>query len=151
MATEVSSQLVSLTDFMATAASIIGAKLSDNQAEDSYSLLPILLSKPKDYKRESIIHHSIDGKFAIRKGDYKLILARGSGGWSAPTESSAEKLNLPPIQLYNLKTDMQEQYNLAVSMPSVVSELTELLQKQIKSGRSTEGSEQKNDVMVKYK
>jgi len=146
----VSSQIVSLTDFMATAASIIGAKLSDNQAEDSYSLLPILLSKPKDYKRESIIHHSIDGKFAIRKGDYKLILARGSGGWSAPTESNAEKLNLPPIQLYNLKTDMKEQYNLAASMPSVVSELTELLQKQIQSGRSAEGREQKNDVLVRY-
>jgi len=146
----VSSQIVSLTDFMATAASIIGAKLSDNQAEDSYSLLPILINKAGDFKRESIIHHSIDGKFAIRKGDYKLILAKGSGGWSAPTESDAGKLKLPPIQLYNLKTDMQEQYNLAASMPSVVSELTELLQKQIQSGRSTEGREQKNDVLVRH-
>jgi len=146
----VSSQTISLTDFMATAATILGTKLSDQQAEDSYSLLPILLNKPGEFKRESIIHHSIDGNFAIRKGDYKLILARGSGGWSAPTESDATKLKLPPVQLYNLKTDMKEQYNLAVSMPSVVSELTELLKKQIQSGRSTVGREQKNDVLVNF-
>uniref|UniRef100_UPI00404960C6 sulfatase family protein n=1 Tax=Daejeonella sp. TaxID=2805397 RepID=UPI00404960C6 len=145
-----SSQTISLTDFMATAAKIIGSQLIDNQAEDSYSLLPILLNKPNDYKRESIIHHSIDGKFAIRKGDYKLILARGSGGWSAPTESDAVKLKLQPIQLYNLKSDKKEQFNLAASMPLVVKELTELLQKQIQSGRSTEGRDQKNDVMVRY-
>jgi len=146
----VSSQTISLTDFMATAATIIGTKLSDKQAEDSYSLLPILLNKPREFKRESIIHHSIDGNFAIRKGDYKLIMASGSGGWSSPTESEAAKLKLPPVQLYNLKTDMKEQNNLAVSMPSVVSELTELLKKQIEAGRSTEGREQKNDVVVRY-
>jgi arylsulfatase A-like enzyme len=146
----VSSQTISLTDFMATAAAITGTQLSDKQAEDSYSLLPILLNKPEEFKRESIIHHSIDGNFAIRKGDYKLILARGSGGWSAPTEAEAKKLNLPPVQLYNLKTDIKEQYNLSASLPLVVSELTELLQKQIQSGRSTVGREQKNDVVVKF-
>jgi hypothetical protein len=135
---------------MATGANIVGSKLSDNQAEDSFSILPILLNKSVDYKRESIIHHSIDGKFAIRKGDYKLIFAKGSGGWSAPTESQAAKSNLPGIQLYNLKTDEKEQFNVAATMPLVVKELTELLQKQIQSGRSTEGRDQKNDVMVRY-
>ncbi len=146
----VSTQTISLTDFMATAANIVGSMLSDNQAEDSFSLLPVLLNKPSEYKRESIIHHSIDGKFAIRKGDYKLIFARGSGGWSAPTESAAAKSNLPGIQLYNLKTDIKEQHNLASSLPDVVRELSELLKKQIESGRSTEGSGQQNDVIVKY-
>lgn len=146
----VSSQTISLTDFMATGANIIGSKLSDNQAEDSFSILPILLNKSVEYKRESIIHHSIDGKFAIRKGDYKLIFANGSGGWSAPTESDAVKLKLSPIQLYNLKSDEKEQFNLATTMPFVVKELNELLQKQIQSGRSTEGRDQKNDVMVRY-
>jgi arylsulfatase A len=145
----VSSRTISLTDFMATAANIVGSKLSDNQAEDSFSLLPVLLNKPMDYRRESIIHHSIDGKFAIRKGDYKLIFARGSGGWSAPTESAAAKLNLPDIQLYNLKTDVKEQHNLAISLPNVVTELSELLKKHIETGRSTEGSRRQNDVIVK--
>jgi len=146
----ISSQTISLTDFMATGANIIGSKLLDNQAEDSFSILPILLNKPIEYKRESIIHHSIDGKFAIRKGDYKLIFARGSGGWSAPTESVAAKSNLPDIQLYNLNTDIKEQQNLASLLPEVVTELSELLKKQIEAGRSTGGSRQKNDVTVKF-
>jgi arylsulfatase A len=146
----ISSQTISLTDFMATGANIIGSKLLDNQAEDSFSILPILLNKPIEYKRESIIHHSIDGKFAIRKGDYKLIFARGSGGWSAPKESEATKSNLPDIQLYNLNTDIKEQQNLASLLPEVVTELSELLKKQIEAGRSTQGSRQKNDVTVKF-
>lgn len=135
---------------MATAANIIGSRLSDNQGEDSFSILPILLNKPMNYKRESIIHHSIDGKFAIRKGDYKLIFAKGSGGWSAPTESVAAKSNLPPLQLYNLKTDIKEQDNLAASLPAVVSDLSELLKKQIEAGRTTEGTRQNNDVAVRF-
>ena len=146
----VSSQTISLTDFMATGANIIGSKLSDNQAEDSFSILPVLLNNPGDYKRESIIHHSIDGKFAIRKGDHKLIFAKGSGGWSAPTEAQAAKFNLPGIQLYNLKTDIKEQNNIASSSQDVVTELSELLKKQIESGRSTEGRDQKNDGIVRY-
>jgi arylsulfatase A-like enzyme len=146
----ISSQTISLTDFMATGANIIGSKLLDSQAEDSFSILPILLNKPIEYKRESIIHHSIDGKFAIRKGDYKLIFARGSGGWSAPKESEATKSNLPDIQLYNLNTDIKEQQNLASLLPEVVTELSELLKKQIEAGRSTQGSRQKNDVTVKF-
>ena len=146
----VSSQTISLTDFMATAANIIGSRLSDNQGEDSFSILPILLNKPMNYKRESIIHHSIDGKFAIRKGDYKLIFAKGSGGWSAPTESVAAKSNLPPLQLYNLKTDIKEQHNLVASLPAIVSDLSELLKKQIEAGRTTEGTRQNNDVAVRF-
>jgi arylsulfatase A-like enzyme len=145
-----SSQTISLTDFMATGANIIGSKLSDNQAEDSFSILPVLLNNHGDYNRESIIHHSIDGKFAIRKGDHKLIFAKGSGGWSAPTEAQAAKFNLHGIQLYNLKTDIKEQNNIASSSQDVVTELSELLKKQIESGRSTEGRDQKNDGIVRY-
>jgi hypothetical protein len=44
--------------------------------------------------------------------------------------------------LYNLKTDEKEQFNVAATMPLVVKELTELLQKQIQSGRSSEGRDQ---------
>ena len=38
-----SDQLASLVDFMATAAAVLGVKLPDNAAEDSVSLLPVLL------------------------------------------------------------------------------------------------------------
>ena len=70
---------------MATAADLLGVELSDDTAEDSYSFLPVLSqtnsSKPI---REATVHHSADGRFAIRQGDWKLILWAGSGGWAYP-------------------------------------------------------------------
>jgi arylsulfatase A-like enzyme len=144
----VSDKTVSLTDFYATVANMLGKKLQGNEAEDSYSLMPLLLKNASGYQRESIIHHSIDGKFAIRNGDYKLIFARGSGGWSAPTEAAANKLNLPAIQLYNLRTDPKEQHNIAAENPQIVTQLSTLLSKQVADGRSTPGKRQNNDVLV---
>jgi hypothetical protein len=41
--------------------------------------------------REATVHHSINGSFASRKGDWKLIFAAGSGGWSFPTPGKAEE------------------------------------------------------------
>ena len=146
----VSDKTVSLTDFYATVANMLGKKLQTNEAEDSYSLMPLLLNNASGYARRNIIHHSIDGKFAMRNGDYKLIFARGSGGWSAPTEAAANKLNLPVIQLYNLRTDPKEQNNIAAENPQIVTQLSTLLSKQVAFGRSTPGKRQNNDVLVNF-
>lgn len=75
------SQTVSLNDFMATFASIVAYDLKDNEAEDSYNLLPVLINP--NYKiaiREATVHHSINGSFAIRKGDWKLIFTQALVG-----------------------------------------------------------------------
>jgi arylsulfatase A-like enzyme len=146
----ISDKTVSLTDFYATVANVLGKKIQGNEAEDSYSLMPLLLNNASGYQRQNIIHHSIEGKFAIRSGDYKLIFARGSGGWSAPTEAAANKLNLPAIQLYNLRTDPKEQHNIAAENPQIVTEFKALLEKQIVEGRSTPGKRQNNDVLVNF-
>ncbi|HRN58014.1 MAG TPA: sulfatase-like hydrolase/transferase, partial [Agriterribacter sp.] len=138
---------VCLTDFMATLADILQQPLKDNEGEDSFSLLPLLLQK-KGYTRTSIIHHSIDGNFSIRKKNWKLVFARGSGGWSAPTEKAAKAQNLPSIQLYNLKTDPGEINNVAAAHPPVVKALTQLLNTTIENGRSSKGEKQNNDVVV---
>ena len=107
--------------------------------------------KKKGYARSSTIHHSIDGNFSIRNHDWKLILARGSGGWSIPTEKEAKAQNLPAVQLYNLKTDIGETKNVAADHPQVVKELTKLLQATVENGRSTKGKKQHNDVVVDYR
>lgn len=60
---------------------------------DSYNLLPALIAKPpKGGKpiREDIVHHSSEGMFAIRQGEWKLILGLGSGGFSEPDDSKRE-------------------------------------------------------------
>lgn len=149
-ANTVSDKTISLTDFYATVASLLNQKISSSEAEDSYSVMPLFTNKPNLYTRPNIIHHSIDGKFAIRSGHYKLIFARGSGGWSAPTEAAALKQQLPPIQLYDLSKDPSEKNNIAVQNPQIVARLKGLLEKQVAEGRSTPGKRQKNDVSVNF-
>ena len=149
-ANTVSDKTISLTDFYATVASLLNEKINSNEAEDSYSIMPLLTNKPSLFLRSNIIHHSIDGKFAIRSGPYKLIFALGSGGWSAPTEATALQQQLPSIQLYNLSTDPGEKHNITVQNPQIVAQLTALLKKQVVEGRSTPGKHQKNDVSVNF-
>lgn len=129
-------QPICLNDFMATFAVVSNYTLSANEAEDSYNVLPLLLSPETDeIIREATVHQSIDGSLAIRKGDWKLLLCAGSGGWSAPKPGKEEE-GLPPIQLYNLKTDPGESINLQAKHPEKVKELRTLLDKYIKQGRS---------------
>ena len=135
---------------MATFADISSIELKDNEAEDSYSLLSIFEQKNNSSSlREATVHHSINGSLALRKGEWKLIMAPGSGGWSSPTPQEIKRIsNLPPIQLYNLKKDPGETKNLEGQFPEKVSELQELLYHYIVNGRSTQGVHQKNDSIA---
>lgn len=85
----VTDEVICTTDLMATCADFLGVELPDNAAEDSYSFLQVLLQE--DYQkplREATVHHSLEGRFAIRQGDWKLIMCPGSGGWSDPRPNS---------------------------------------------------------------
>ncbi len=136
---------VCLTDFFATAADILGKKLPDAAGEDSVSLLPVLLGKTKKPVREATVHHSINGAFAIRQGEWKLELCPDSGGWSAPRPGRNDTTGLPPIQLYNLTSDIGEKNNVQADHPEVVAKLTKLLEKYVAEGRSTPGKPQANN------
>ncbi|MDF9799324.1 arylsulfatase A [Catalinimonas alkaloidigena] len=141
----VSDEVICTTDLMATCADILDTDLPDDAAEDSYSFLPVLQQKSYTKPlREATVHHSIEGRFAIRKDEWKLILWPGSGGWSAPKSGEALE-GLEPMQLYNLAEDPAEQENLYHKHPEVVKSLTALLNDYIKKGRSTPGKEQRND------
>jgi len=139
-------QLICSTDLMATCADIINYDLADNEGEDSYSLFPFFENKASQLSRKDAIHHSVNGGFAIRAGDWKLIMDAGSAGWSFPNPRQVRSLDtLPPIQLYNLKNDPEEALNLQATQSEKVSELTQLLTGYIQDGRSTIGTPQKND------
>ena len=139
-----SDQLVCLTDLFATCADILDAKLPDNAAEDSISLLPALEGRDKHPLRETVVHHSVNGSFAIRQENWKLELCPDSGGWSAPRPGSKTAYYLPPVQLYHLANDVGEQNNVQAQHPEVVDRLTKLLEKYVADGRSTPGSAQSN-------
>ncbi|MGN0214745.1 MAG: arylsulfatase [Muribaculaceae bacterium] len=140
-------QTVCLTDFYATFAAINRYTLADSEGEDSYSLLPALLStKEVAPIREATVHHSIDGQFTIRQGNWKLLLSPSSGGWSAPTaKDTATLATLPAMQLYDMVADPSETRNVAKEHPEVVQELKSLMIRYIENGRSTPGAPQKNE------
>lgn len=131
----VSDQTICLTDLYATVAEIVGHELEDTEAEDSFSLRTIFIGKADAPLREATVHHSLGGMFAIRKGDWKLILGLGSGGFTK-IDTKADKAAGINGQLYNLKDDPQETKNLWKDKPELVAELTELLEKYKAQGRS---------------
>jgi hypothetical protein len=133
---------------MATAADAVGVKLPETAAEDSFSILPALLGESGKPVRQSAIHHSINGSFAFRAGDWKLELCAGSGGWSDPRPGSPGEKGLPNTQLYNLKTDIAEKDNIQDKNPEIVTKMTAELEQIITSGRSTPGAAQQNAVPV---
>ncbi len=139
-----SDQTTCLTDFMATVADILDVKLADNTAEDSVSILPAMLGEDKAPLREATVHHSINGSFVIRQGQWKLAFCPDSGGWSDPKPGNPIVKTLPPVQLYDLATDMGEQTNVQDKHPEIVAKLTDLMKKYIADGRSTPGEKQAN-------
>ena len=145
-----SDQLIGLGDFMATCAEVLDTKLPATAAEDSVSFLPALLGQDRAPLREALVHHSINGSFAIRQGRWKLELCADSGGWSAPKPGTPAAKGLPPIQLYDLTAEIGERKNLQAEHPEVVARLTKLLERYIADGRSTPGPPQTNDVAVKW-
>ncbi len=139
-----SDQLICHTDLIATCADILGVALPDSAGEDSVSLLPALLGTPGKPRHEAVVHHSVNGSFAIRQGNWKLELCPGSGGWSVPRPGRDGSDTLPAVQLYDLAADIAEQHNVQSQHPDVVARLTQLLEKYVAEGRSTPGAPQAN-------
>jgi arylsulfatase A-like enzyme len=126
---------ICLTDLVATCAMIVGQELSDDVAEDSASLVPHLLGKKVKPIHEAVINHSMRGVFAIRQGRWKLILGRGSGGFTPPHTVKPEEGEAPG-QLYDLAEDAGETNNVYLDHPDVVQRLTALLKKYQRQGHS---------------
>jgi arylsulfatase A-like enzyme len=146
-------ETVCLVDLYATCADLVGETAADHAAEDSVSLLPLYLGTAEAPVRDTVVHHSINGSFAIRQGDWKLALCPGSGGWSSPRPWKKDRENavIPNeleawewVQLFNLANDPAETKNLAKQHPEKVEQLTALMRECIKDGRSTPGAPQKN-------
>jgi len=138
--------LVCLSDLMATCAEIVGGELPDNAGEDSVSMMPLFRGAGAT-ERSTVVHHSIQGKFAIRDGRWKLVLCPGSGGWTHNDEEAA-KAGLPLVQLYDMQADPGETRNLQAKQPDKVRALLALLKQYVSDGRSTPGTQQHNDVPV---
>ena len=148
----VSDDTVCLVDLFATCADIVGAEVADTAAEDSVSILPVLNGTSQGPIREAVVHHSINGSFAIRKGKWKLAFCPGSGGWTDPKPGKrrSKLASHEWVQLFDMEADPAETKNLSGKHPEVVAELTRLAEKYIADGRSTPGAKQQNNGTGTY-
>ena len=141
----VSDQMTSLTDVMATCAEIVGTPLPDDAAEDSYSMLPVLLgTRGEEPIREYLLQQTISLKLSIRRGLWKYLDHKGSGGndyerpgpWGMRDYALAETDPDAPGQLYDLEADPGETTNLYRTHPEIVADLKHQLELFRTSGRS---------------
>jgi arylsulfatase A-like enzyme len=131
-----SAEVICLTDVLATAASLVGARLPADAGEDSFDLLPVLLGKQRDQPvRAATIHQSGDGTLAIRQGPWRLAPVRGSHGFSTP-QNVVPRPGEASGELYDLNHDPQERTNLWLQQPEVVRRLNALLEKARDEGRT---------------
>ncbi|MCC5834185.1 MAG: arylsulfatase [Opitutales bacterium] len=130
----VSDVLFSQIDLMATFASILGVELPADQAFDSYNQLPVLLGQEPSV-RNSHVHNTHPGAYALRHGDWLLIDAPSGyhtnredtvPEWEASRGYESDDL---PVKLYNLREDIGQRHNLAEQYPEKVVELQARLQK----------------------
>jgi arylsulfatase A-like enzyme len=134
----VTSQLACLTDLLATCAALVGHELPADAGEDSLDLSPVLLGQVSDGQpvRKTLIVNSTGDFMAVRQGDWKLIPFRGSGGFSKPKVIRDVPAGEPLGQLYNLADDPAETNNLYDQHPEIVAELTALLERARRDGRT---------------
>ena len=122
-----------LTDLMRTLANLLDHELPADAGEESFDFGPALFaSESESPSRNHLVHHSGNGLFAIRQGQWKLILGRGSGGFTQFTPAA----DAPPGQLYDLASDPAEQTNLYEQHPDIVQRLSSLLTRLKEQGRS---------------
>ena len=101
-------------------------------AEDSVDVLPAILGTASGTAlRASMIVHSPNGNYAIRKGEWKYIEGKPSSGLKKV--SRRDELGQ---QLYNLQNDPGEENNLVSEHPDIAQQMADLLTKQRDSGRS---------------
>lgn len=144
-------------DLMATLAALLDVQLPVDAGVDSVNILPTLIGeKRKASLREATVHHSGQGKFAIRRGDWVLILAPSgddNGKQGEPAWFQKDRGYMPHKEvgeLFNLKTDPAQKYNHYATETAKVKELVSLMERYVTDGRSTPGPKQKNDVVITW-
>jgi len=140
---QVSDQMTNTTDIMATLASVVGYKLPDDQATDSFDMLPAMIGTQPEGEsiRPHLLTQSFRGEFQIRVGSWKYLDHMGSGGNNYDRGKLADYA-LPETapdaqgQLYHLGRDPGETTNLYFKEADRREAMLKLLDELKKSGRS---------------
>jgi arylsulfatase A len=98
-------------DFLPTCAELLGVQPPDGI--DGISALPTLLGHPDQQKKHEYLYWELNGQQAVRMGDWKAVRLK-------PDQK---------IQLFNLKTDLGEQTDVAQQHPDIIARVEEILVK----------------------
>ncbi|MBX7104359.1 MAG: arylsulfatase [Gemmataceae bacterium] len=151
----VSDETICHVDLMASLAALLQVRLPADAGVDSVSILPALFSEKRNAPvREATVLHSGQGKFAIRQGDWVLILARtgddngkrGEPDWFRKDREYSPHTEV--AELFNLAKDPTQKDNRYASEPARVKEMIALIERYVSEGRSTPGPTQRNDVEI---
>ena len=137
-------ETINLVDIYATLAAVIDQPLrpDEDAAEDSFNMLPAMLGTPKEGPlRPSMIVHSPNGNFAIRRGPWKYI--EGKPSLTLKRVPRRDELH---AQLFNLQDDPGEKHNVINKHPDVVNRLASLLEQQRTDGRSSTRTPQRETI-----
>jgi arylsulfatase A-like enzyme len=132
---EICNQLASSLDILPTIAAITGTDLPEHRI-DGISILPLMLGdKAASPRNEFYYYYEVNSLEAVQRDFWKLVLPHrsrtyrnmkpGVDGWPGPTGTETVK----EPQLYDLRRDPGEWYDVALNYPEKVEELQELAEK----------------------
>lgn len=99
---------VNQIDLLASFGELLNADIPEGMAEDSRSMLPFLTGdQTSGVIREEYVLVAKD-KYSYRNGEWVYIYGPTNG---------TEDMERGPVQLYNLRTDPSQRYNLALEYP----------------------------------
>jgi arylsulfatase A-like enzyme len=128
----VSKQLICQTDIISTLASFTGITLPAGTCEDSFDMSAAMRNETfPETIRESVIYHTINGNFAIRKGAWVLIESTTGEVSKEPEWRKAEygsQTDTGEMVLYNLESDPRQKENLITLFCEKARELRDLLE-----------------------
>lgn len=146
---------VHIADLFPTFVELAGGKTNNDYIVDGESLLPLMLERGT-FSREAIYmntplyipHYNKTPSCFIRMGDYKLIKFYGD----YLEESDYSKIVAKPkLELYNLRDDLSEHYDLSEKMPGKVNEMEKLLDAWLKETGARTPTKNKNFDPGKWK
>jgi arylsulfatase A-like enzyme len=132
---EICNQLASSIDILPTLAAITGAPLPDKKI-DGVNILPLMMGdKTASPRHDFYYYYQTNSLEAVQLDYWKLVLphkgisyvgvAPGNEGWPGKTKQIEIKEN----ELYDLRRDPGENYNVAEFYPDIVKELMQLVEK----------------------
>ncbi len=109
----VSNEPIIAHDIVATIAALTDQKLDNTKVFDSANLVPYFLGTSTKKAHDYLLHQSASGPtYAIRDGDFKLIMSLGGKGKTKANNELKNKgviiAKLTPTHLFNLKDNLNE-------------------------------------------